>query len=70
MRKDEEHTVIRVLMADMAGIRKKGRPKTRWKDVCKRYVNTVCLSAVEAIDKQSDEEEGGHQPYRRPLIKG
>jgi len=38
-------------MTDTAGRRQTGRPKTRWKDTCRRDVNTVGLSAVQAINR-------------------
>ena len=34
MRRDEEHRLRKVLRADIPGKRKRGRPKTRWKDAC------------------------------------
>ena len=34
--KDEEHILRKVLRMDIPGKRKRGRPKTRWKDTCQR----------------------------------
>ena len=34
MRRDGEHILRKVLRADIPGKRKRGRPKTRWKDAC------------------------------------
>ena len=36
MRRDGEHILRKVLRADIPGKRKRGRPKTRWKDACQR----------------------------------
>ena len=38
-------------MVDIPGRLKKGRPKTRWKDVCKGDINTVGLNTVEPISR-------------------
>ena len=34
MRRDEEHTLRKVLRTDISGKRESGRPKTRWKETC------------------------------------
>ena len=36
MRREEEHVVRRVMTEEIPGKRKRGRPKTRWEDVCRR----------------------------------
>ena len=41
MRMEEDHVVKRVMTKAIPGKRKRGRPKTRWKDVCKRDMQTV-----------------------------
>ena len=41
MRMEEDHVVRRVMTKAIPGERKRGRPKTRWKDVCKRDMQTV-----------------------------
>ena len=43
MRMEEDHVVKRVMTKAIPGKRKRGRPKTRWKDVCKRDMQTVGL---------------------------
>ena len=43
MRMEEDHLVRRVMTKAIPGKRKRGRPKTRWKDVCKRDMQTVGL---------------------------
>ena len=43
MRTEEDHVVRRVMTKAIPGKRKRGRPKTRWKDVCKRDMQTVGL---------------------------
>ena len=80
MRRDEEHIVERELMTDKAGRRKKGRPKTRWNDVCRRDMNTVGISAVEAINRATRikkitsltwlEEKENHQPLPCGVASG
>ena len=40
---EEDHVVRRVMTKAIPGKRKRGRPKTRWKDVCKRDMQTVGL---------------------------
>ena len=35
----------------MPGKRKRGRPKTRWKDACQRYLKTTGLRAGEETDR-------------------
>ena len=40
------------MMTDIPGRSKTGRPKTRWKDICKRPMDTVALSAVKAINSK------------------
>ena len=52
-RRYEEHTVKRVLLTDIPGRIKKGRPKTRWKDACKGNVSTVGFNTVEAISRMT-----------------
>ena len=43
IRMEEDHVVRRVMTKAIPGKRKRGRPKTRWKDVCKRDMQTVGL---------------------------
>ena len=38
MRREEEHAVKRVMTKEIPGKRTRGRPKTRWEDVCRRDV--------------------------------
>ena len=51
MRREEEHAVRRVMTEEIPGKRKRGRPKTRWKDVCRRDMQTVGLRAAEEEDR-------------------
>ena len=39
-RRDGEHILMKVLRADIPGKRKRGPPKTRWKDACQRDLNS------------------------------
>ena len=41
----------KVLRADIPGKRKRGRPKTRWKDVCQRDLQSTGLRAGEETDR-------------------
>ena len=49
MRRNGEH-IHMVLRADIPGKRKRGRPKTRWKDACQRYLKSTGLRAGEETD--------------------
>ena len=51
MRMEEDHVVRRVMMKAIPGKRKRGRPKTRWKDVCKRDMQTVGLREGDEGDR-------------------
>ena len=51
MRMEEDHVVKRVMMKTIPGKRKRGRPKTRWKDVCKRDMQTVGLREGDERDR-------------------
>ena len=51
LRMEEEHVVRRVMTKEIPGKRKRGRPKTRWKDVCRRDMQTVGLRAAEEEDR-------------------
>ena len=51
MRMEEDHVVKRVMTKAIPGKRKRGRPKTRWKDVCKRDMQTVGLREGDAWDR-------------------
>ena len=42
-RRDEGHVIRRMLDARVTGKRRRGRQKTRWKDSCKRDVESVGL---------------------------
>ena len=50
MRRDGEHILRKVLRADIPGKRKRGRPKTRWKDACQRDLKSTGLRAGEETD--------------------
>ena len=58
--REEEHVVARVIKNEKRGKRKRVRPKTRWKDVCRRDMHTVRLRAGEE----------GDEAYRPPQMKG
>ena len=51
MRMEEDHVVRRVMTKAIPGKRKRGRPKTRWKDVCKRDMQTVGLREGDEGDR-------------------
>ena len=51
MTRDGEHILRRVLRADILGKRKRGRPKTRWKDACQRHLKHTGLRAGEETDR-------------------
>ena len=51
MRRDGEHILRKVMRADIPGQRKRGRPKTRWKDACQRYLKSTGLRAGEETDR-------------------
>ena len=51
MRRDGEHILRKVLRADIPGKRKRGRPKTRWKDACQRHFKSTGLRAGEETDR-------------------
>ena len=51
MRRDGEHILRKVLRADIPGKRKRGRPKTRWKDACQRDLKSTGLRAGEETDR-------------------
>ena len=69
MRRDGEHILRKVLRADIQGKRKRGRPKTRWKDACQRYLKSTGLREGRG-DGQGDVEKKDHQLYRRPYMMG
>ena len=58
MRMEGDHVVSRVMTKAIPGKRTRGRPKTRWKDVCKRGMQTVGL-------RESDE---GDMAYWKETI--
>ena len=51
MRRDGEHILRKVLRTDIPGKRKRGRPKTRWKDACQRDLTSTGLRAGEETDR-------------------
>ena len=51
MRMEEDHVVRRVMTKAIPGKRKRGRPKTRWNDVCKRDMHTVGLREGDEGDR-------------------
>ena len=51
MRRDGENIPRKVLRADKPGKRKRGRPKTRWKDACQRYLKSIGLRAGKETDR-------------------
>ena len=51
MRMEEDHVVRRVMTKPIPGKWKRGRPKTRWKDVCKRDMQTVGLREGDEGDR-------------------
>ena len=74
MRMEEDHVVRRVMTKAIPGKRKRGRPKTRWKDVCKRDMQTVGLKEgdegdraywKETIDNHSGDPRWREQPEEK-----
>ena len=51
IRMDEDHVLRRVMTKVIPGKWKRGRPKTRWKDVCKRDMQTVGLREGDEGDR-------------------
>ena len=51
VRRDGEHTLRKVLRADIQRKRKRGRPRTRWKDACQRDLQSIGLRAGEETDR-------------------
>ena len=51
IRMEEDHVVKRVMTKAIPGKRKRGRPKTRWKDVCKRDMQNVGLREGDEGDR-------------------
>ena len=52
IRRDGEDIPRKVLRADIPGKRKRGRPKTRWKDACQRDLKSTGLRAGEETDRE------------------
>ena len=50
-RRDGEQILRKVMRADIPGKRKRGRPKTRWKDACQRDLQSTGLRAGEETDR-------------------
>ena len=55
-------------MTDIAGRRQKGRPKTSWRDACKRHGH--CGSQHSRGGKQDDPRPVGEMPVRDMDIVG
>ena len=51
MRRDGEHILRKVLRAYIPGKRKRGRPKTNWKDACQWDLKSTGLRAGEEADR-------------------
>ena len=49
--RDDEHIQSKVLRMDTPEKRKRDRPKTRWKDMCQRYMKSTGLRAGEEMDR-------------------
>ena len=50
-RREEGHVLRRMLDAPVQGKRQRGRQKTRWKDSCKRDMESVGLKDKDALDR-------------------
>ena len=50
-RRDEGPVLRRMLDAPVPGKRRRGRQETRWKDSCKRYMESVWLKMEDALDR-------------------
>ena len=68
MRRDGEHILRKVMRADIPGKRKRGRPKTRWKDACQRYLKSTGLRAGEETVRAMRRRK--ISSHRRPYIMG
>ncbi len=66
--KDEEHILRKVLRMDIPGKRKRGRPKTRWKDTCQRDLKSTGLRAGE--ETMWRRKIISYRAYRRPYMMG
>ena len=55
-RMGEERQVKRVMRAEISGRRTRGRPRTRWKDVIKRDLETSGLNLEEAAAEARDRD--------------
>ena len=64
-RMKEEHIVRRMLDVDIPGKRRRGRPKLRWKDACKRDMTQGMVERGQR-NKQVKMEKEANQLYRRP----
>ena len=51
MMRDGEHILKKVFRTDKPGKRKKGRPKTRWKDACQQDLKSTGLRAGDEMDR-------------------
>ena len=51
MRRDGEHILRKVLRSDIPGKRKRGQPKTSWKDACQRDLKSTGLRAGKETDR-------------------
>ena len=50
-RMKEEHIVIRMLVVEIPGKRRRGRPNLRWKDACKRDMTEAGLKEDNATNR-------------------
>ena len=65
MRMEEDHVVRRVMTKAIPGKRKRGRPKTRWKDVCKRDMQTGLTGKRRSTTRAATPDDGNSQRKRR-----
>ena len=69
IRRDEEHILRKVLRTDIPGKRRRGRPKTRWKDFQATQLENYCVESGRG-DGQGDVEKEDQQSYRRHYMMG
>ena len=67
---DGEHILRKVLRVDIPGKRKRGRPKTRWKDACQRDWKSSGLRSGEDTDRAMWRRKIIDQLYRRTYMMG
>ena len=76
VRRMKEHIVRRMLDVDISGKRRRGRPKRRWKNACKRYMTKAGLKEDNATNRAAwrkkinsyTPDDGTSQGWRRCIV--